>query len=234
MKYGVIVNGVFDERELIDITAKGFLGPMKGRVDTYDGYVMKEINKAYGMLECEGQTVLDIGANIGCFTKMALEKGASHVISIEPEPNNYAMLDLNTAGHHDRVSLYNVALTPEPMKNISLFLSPTGKNPGNSSVHDRRGRTAVEVKTAHVGAIFASYPEITVAKIDCEGAEFGLMPVLTKTNLKQIAVEFHINGFSTEIVRECHNMLIADGWVATQEPRIQENLWQTLAAYRRA
>ena len=126
MKYGVIKGGVFDERELIDINAKGFLGPMKGRVDTYDGYVMKEINKAYGMLECEGKVVLDIGANIGCFTKMALEKGAKHVVSVEPEKNNYAMLDLNTAGHHDRVSLYNAALTPEPMGNM-VFSIPSGK-----------------------------------------------------------------------------------------------------------
>lgn len=233
MKYGVIKNGEFDERELVDITAKGFLGPMKGRADTYDGYVMKEINKAYGMLKCEGKVVLDIGANIGCFTKMALEKDAKQVISIEPERNNFAMLDLNTAGFHDKVELYQCALTPEPMDNISLYLSDTGKNPGNSSIHSRRGRVAFEVKTISVIDVFDHHPDIEVAKIDCEGAEFGLMPVLTKTGLKQIALEYHINGFSIEAVHECHQMLLGDGWTCTHEPRIQENLWQTLAAYRR-
>lgn len=234
MKYGVIKDGEFDERELIDINAKGFAGPMKGRADTYDEYVMKEINAAYGVLECDGKVVLDIGANIGCFTKLALEKGAKHVVSIEPEPNNYNMLDLNTAGHHDRVTLYNSALTPFPSEPLTLFLSNTGKNPGNSSLHARRGRFQIEVPCVSVEHIFKEHPDIEVAKIDCEGAEFDLLPRLTKYPLKQIALEFHINGFSTGAVRKAHQLLIADGWVATREPRIQENLWQTLAAYRRA
>lgn len=231
-EYGVMVDGEFEERELEEINAKGFRNPMLGRMGTYDEYVMKEIHKSYGMLDVEGKVVIDIGANIGCFTRWALENGAKKVIAIEPEPNNFAMLTLNNS-QWDNVVCVNAAITPEPMGKIALYLSPTGKNPGNSSVHARRGRVGVEVNTIHVEAIFTAHPDIQVAKIDCEGAEYGLMPVLTKYPLEQMALEYHINGFSTQVVRETHQLLLSDGWITTREPKIQENLWQTLAAYRR-
>ena len=232
MTYGVVVDGVFEDRSLISINAKGFKEPMYGRVGTYDEYVMKEISKSYGMLAVEGKVVVDIGANIGCFTRWALEHGAKKVIAIEPEPNNFKMLELNTQGYENVVCL-NAAITPEPMGKIALYLAPSGKNPGNSSVHARRGRTGVEVNTIHVGAVFSGHPDINVAKIDCEGAEYGLMPELTKYPLEQMALEYHINGFDIQSLHDTHQLLLRDGWVATREPKIQENLWQTLAAYRR-
>ena len=231
-KYGVIVNGVFEDRELTEIRAHGFRNPMLGRVGTYDEYVMKEISKSYGMLAVEGKVVVDIGANIGCFTRWALEHGAKKVIAIEPEPNNFAMLTLNNS-QWENVVCIKAALTPEPMRKIPLYLAPSGKNPGNSSVHARRGRVGVEVNTIHVGGLFAEYPDIQVAKIDCEGAEYGLMPELTKYPLEQMALEYHINGFDIQSLHDTHQLLLRDGWVATREPKIQGNLWQTLAAYRR-
>lgn len=234
MKYGVIVNGEFEERELIDITAKGFLGPMKGRVGTYDQYVQKEINKSYGLLECEGKVVLDIGANIGCFTKMALEKGATQVISLEPEPNNYAMLDLNTAGFHDRVSLHNAALTSTHDGEMELYLSTTGKNPGNSSTTFRRGRSATKINAISVDTLVGLYPNMQVAKIDCEGAEYEFFDrLMANTNLEQVALELHISGFGTAKAQDLHDFMMFLGFRAVREPTIADNLWQTLATYRR-
>ena len=233
-KYGVMVEGEFEERELEHITARGFRASMWGRVGTYDEYVMKEIVKSYGSLSVEDKVVLDIGANIGCFSRWAVENGARKVIAIEPEPNNFAMLELNMEGHENVVPV-NAALVPFYSGEgvMELYIAPSGKNPGNSSLSPRRGRSSIFVSTVHVDAIFTGHPDISVAKIDCEGAEFGLMPVLTRTALEQMALEYHINGFGTANVRECHEMLLKDGWVTTREPKIQENLWQTIAAYRR-
>lgn len=235
MKYGVIKDGEFEERELVDITAKGFVGPMKGRADTYDGYVMKEINKSYGLLKCEGKIVVDIGANIGCFTKMALEKGAAHVISLEPEPNNYAMLDLNTAGHHDRVSLYNSALTSKHDGEMELWLSTTGKNPGNSSTTFRRGRSSTVIKAMSVDTLVELHPNMQVAKIDCEGAEYEFfVRLMANTNLEQVALELHISGFGTAKAQELHDFMMFLGFEAVRAPTIEDTLWQTLATYRKA
>lgn len=234
MKYGVIKDGEFSPREVQLYKPRGYEIPMFGRIGTYDEYVMKEIPRSYGMLEVKDKVVLDIGANIGAFTRWALERGAKKVIAIEPEPNNFAMLELNTTDFSDeQVIRVNAALTAKPQGPMTLYLSNTGKNPGNSSLTPRRGRAEIEVKTIHLEAIMTAHPETTVAKVDCEGAEFELLPELTKYPFEQMAMEYHINGFSTDEVHRTHRLLLADGWVATREPRIQENLWQTLAAYRR-
>lgn len=234
MKYGVIKDGEFEERELVDITAKGFLGPMKGRAGTYDQYVQKEINKSYGLLECKDKVVVDIGANIGCFTKMALEKGATKVISLEPEPNNYAMLDLNTAGFHDRVSLYNAALTSTHDGEMELYLSSTGKNPGNSSTTFRRGRSVSKINAMSVDTLVLNHPDMQVAKIDCEGAEYEFFDrLMANTSLEQVALELHISGFGTKKAQDLHDFMIWLGFRAVREPTIADNLWQTLATYRR-
>ncbi len=97
MKYGVLVDGEFEERNTFNMEAKGFTYPLMGREGTYDHYVMKEINRSYGRLDVEGHIVLDVGANIGCFSCWALQHNASHVIALEPEINNFRMLQLNTS-----------------------------------------------------------------------------------------------------------------------------------------
>ena len=72
------------------------------RPDTLDEYVFKEIKPSYNCLELgEGDIVLDIGANIGAFSKYAMEKGA-YVYAYEPEPENYELLVVNT--HPDSLS----------------------------------------------------------------------------------------------------------------------------------
>lgn len=43
-----------------------------------------------------GDTVLDAGANLGTFTKFALDRGASRVIAFEPEPTNIACRRITT------------------------------------------------------------------------------------------------------------------------------------------
>ena len=43
----------------------------------------------------KGDVVLDVGANIGAYTREALDEGASVVIAIEPGPENVACLRRN-------------------------------------------------------------------------------------------------------------------------------------------
>jgi FkbM family methyltransferase len=235
VKYGVNVEGTFWERDLIDINAKGFLKPMKGRVGTYDQYVMKEIDRSYGMLKVEGKVVLDIGANIGCFSCWAMDHGADHVISIEPEPNNFNLLskNINDRDSECGVTMYNAALTGQrDVEKTSLFLAPSGKNPGNSSTTSRKGRTEIKVRNLAVPNFFYANPGVEVAKIDCEGAEYDILPDLLQYGfLKQIALEFHISGFGIRKLEIAHEMLLDDGFEAVIPPKIQENLWQTLAYY---
>jgi FkbM family methyltransferase len=239
MQYGVLVNGEFDEREIYEMSAKGFTEPMWGRVGTYDQYVMKEINRSYGKLDVEGRVVLDIGANIGCFTCWALQRKAMRVISLEPEVNNFKMLQLN-ASRFDTddlypYHLYNAGLSSDTTGNSTLYLSPTGKNPGNSSTTPRRGRVEVPISLMSVDTLKSKHPVIDVAKIDCEGAEYDFIEPLIKAypDLRQVALEIHINGFGLDKAEELHRFMLSQGFTPKVPPRLQDNLWQTLATYER-
>ena len=242
MKYGVLVDGEFEPRETFNMEAKGFSHPMIGRVGTYDHYVMKEINRSYGQLDVQGQVVLDIGANIGGFTCWALQRKPLHVISLEPEYNNFQMLQLNVSPYGVDISieepytLYNKALSSNEDGESILYLSPTGKNPGNSSTTSRRGRIEVPISMISVATLKELHPIIDVAKIDCEGAEYEFIQSLigAYSNLRQVALEIHINGFGLDQAKELHTFMISEGFEAKTPPRLDnENLWQTLATYER-
>lgn len=234
-QYGVLVNGEFEERSLYQVTSKGFCEPIWCRVGTYDEYVSKEINRSYGKLDVEGRIVLDIGANIGCFSRWAVDKGAMHVISLEPEVNNFNMLSLNLKDEHD-VSLHNKALTADKDGDGVLYLSKTGKNPGNSSTTPRRGRVEVPISYMSVATLKSKHPVIDVAKIDCEGAEYEFMEALIEAypELRQVALEIHISGFGLLPAISLNNLMLDAGFTATVPPRLDnEGLWQTLATYER-
>jgi FkbM family methyltransferase len=234
MKYGVLVNGVFEEREVVDIHATGFSLPLKGRVGTYDEYVMKEIQRSYGQLNVRGKIVLDVGANIGTFTCWAEDHDAALVVAIEPEPNNFAMLELNTQ-EAENIHCYNVALTTDAEVPGKLWLSTTGKNPGNSSTTRRRGRIGIDIVNMSVDALKEEWPTIEVAKIDCEGAEYDFMKELIKAYpmLEEVAMEMHLSGFDINLAFELDLFMLDKGFRHVREPKIQDNLWQTLAHYRR-
>jgi FkbM family methyltransferase len=239
-KYGVLVDGEFEERETFNMEAKGFSQPMIGRVGTYDHYVMKEINRSYGQLDVEGRVVLDIGANIGCFTCWALQRKPLHVIALEPEINNWKMLTLNVSPYEadgfNAATVYNAALRSGPSGEGEMYLSKTGKNPGNSSTTPRRGRVAVPISFMGVDTLKSKHPVIDVAKIDCEGAEYEFIQSLIGAypDLRQVALEIHINGFGLKEAKELHTFMLSEGFTAKIPPRLDnDSLWQTLATYER-
>jgi len=241
MKYGVLVEGEFEERETYNMLAKGFSHPMIGRKDTYDHYVMREINRSYGQLDVEGRIVLDIGANIGAFTCWALQRKPLHVIALEPEVNNFAMLDLNTSPYGTQLpeepyTLHNAGLHSTKDGDDVLYLAKSGKNPGNSSTTSRRGRVESPIKLMSVAQLKENHPIIEVAKVDCEGAEYEFMEELIAHNpdLRQVALEMHISGFGLRKAQNLDDMMQAQGFTTKVPPKLDnDGLWQTLATYER-
>jgi len=240
-KYGVLVDGEFEERKTETMEAKGFTFPLFGRANTYDHYVMKEINRSYGKLDVEGRVVLDIGANIGCFSAWALQHKAMYVISLEPEVNNFNMLRLNTSPYgvdlpEEPYTLHNKALHSTDNGADVLYLAKSGKNPGNSSTTPRRGRVETPIEMMSVPQLKQYHPIIDVMKIDCEGAEYEFMPTLLDhyPDVRQIALEIHISGFGLEKAIALDNLMTAAGFKPLVAPKLDnDGLWQTLATYTR-
>ncbi len=223
---GVMVRGEYQEREIYEHRG------IKCRKNTYDSYVVNEIQRSYGMLNVKGKTVFDVGANIGAFTVWASKQGAGLVVAFEPEPYNFEMLQTNVFKLKGNYATHKIALTTGDDSSVELWIAPSGKNPGNSSLTPRRGRIPVKVSTGNFYYMLEQYrPE--VIKMDVEGAEFDLLEYGLPDYVKQIAMEIHLND---NILFSNASGLLAQfkDWECIKEPVLDnDKLWQTLGAWKR-
>jgi len=107
--------------------------------------------------------VLDIGANIGWYSKLAKLQGCS-VYSYEPDPRNFDILKENCPDSN----LFNVALGDNNFKKFLKF-NDTG-NYGDSQIRNDAGELTVDV--VKLDDIFLEDPsKIKAIKIDVQGYE---------------------------------------------------------------
>ncbi len=126
-----------------------------------------------------GDTVLDIGANIGYYTLLFAQKvgAAGKVIAIEAHPRFASITqDHVRLNGHDNVRLMNVAVSDRPGQ-VTLYEGPS-TNIGSTTLRRESGFTpSAVVKALPIMDILE--PEevgrISLIKIDIEGAE---IPVL--------------------------------------------------------
>lgn len=151
----------------------------------------------------EGDLCLDLGANVGEFTRRMAETGAD-VISFEPDPGAFSALEKavedlpnvtliqKAAGHRDdrlllhRSEKWSADRPAENTKSSSLV------NPGKSADDDN----AVMVEVVDIIAFIEALDrDIRIIKMDIEGAEWAIMdrlidhPVLSRIDC--IFVETH-------------------------------------------
>jgi FkbM family methyltransferase len=147
-----------------------------------------------------GDTVIDIGANVGCFTLLAAARvGASgRVIAIEPEPETYGQLVRNVtrSGYRNIVTRRHAvgarAGTAQlHVAGIALYSSLC------DSVDGRKAAGAGEpVSVVTLGQVMveASVERCHYLKMDCEGSEHEILRSLdaeTAARLDAITLEPH-------------------------------------------
>jgi len=121
-----------------------------------------------------GDVVLDCGANIGVFTRKALDKGARTVIAIEPAPENLACFRRNFARE---IETGQVVVRPVGVWNTAGEL-PLKIDAGNSAsdsfvdVHSSVAST-VMVPLVTIDSLVAdlALAKVDFIKLDIEGAE---------------------------------------------------------------
>jgi FkbM family methyltransferase len=151
--------------------------------------------------------VVDVGANIGSFTTLVLHSfPEAHVVSIEPEPHNAALLRRNIERNSfsKRCRVIESALGSH-IGEVTLYR--TGENTGTNSLYTQT-KDSVRVPCTTLDALFesATIEHCAILKVDCEGAEYDIFESASKTTLAKIdhvILEWHeITGKSVANVRE--------------------------------
>lgn len=145
--------------------------------------------------------VVDIGGHIGSFSYLALTKlQARHVIVVEPDPENFALLQKNLRSFiaDGRVTAINAGIGPENAK-LALANKP-GSNTGNALFAASDTGT---VPTVSLQQLLNSLEGPVLLKLDCEGCEYSALVAETDlSRVPEIVGEFHeLGGHRVEELR---------------------------------
>jgi FkbM family methyltransferase len=166
------------------------------------------IRREYGV-PLESRTIVDIGANMGCFTLFAASKiPTAKVFSYEPEPNNFSILDDNIQSNSlgDRIAPFKMAVaSTSGAREMTL-----GESPLNSLISDfTTGRkSSVTCTTLHSILEANRLDRIDLLKVNCEGAEYEIFGNLSEDDLSRISkirLEYHNLGNDGQSGRWLYN-----------------------------
>ena len=136
--------------------------------------------------------VLDLGAHIGGFTKVALDKGAATIIAVEAHPSTFEVLQYNFKDE-PRVKCIHGAIVADTYDKeyATLYLSTrVNTTLACSSMFPKTsGYVSIQVPIIRIGTLLK---DVTVIKCDIEGAEY-LLEIWDNlpNSIKAVAIDFH-------------------------------------------
>lgn len=142
------------------------------------------------------RSVLDLGANIGCFSLLAASSAIDcQVVACEPFPSTYERMKENFSNN-------SVSERIRPLQVAGVGKDGDVRMPEDSSIasHSRRlGQEGVLVKGLSLKSLLAvtGWEEIDFLKVDIEGGEYDLFEQADQKTLskcKRIGLEYHANG----------------------------------------
>lgn len=165
--------------------------------------------------------VLDVGAHIGTYSRLALQRGVAKVVAVEPDAGNCSVWELNCKEFGSRCELVRAAVADGGSKSVTLYRSNT-----SSCMHTlfaKRGRVDTEeVRAVSLDELMGG---VTKLKFDAEGAEYVVNLEAHLPNLAGLAVEFH--RISSLDWRKAAESLIdaiaAAGFRAIKLPKLTDN-----------
>lgn len=131
-----------------------------------------------------GMTVLEIGANIGFFTLLfsRLAGGAGRVISFEPDPGNFRLLEKNIEAN----ACGNVVCVRKAVsdKTGAARLFRSEEHHGDHRIFDSSdGRGSVEIEAAAIDDFLPAGAAVDFIKLDVQGAEYAALLGMERTIL---------------------------------------------------
>src|SRR5258708_15578088 len=133
-------------------------------------------------------TVIDLGANIGTFSRLMSQKYGCVCYAVEPNPDCFARL-----GDMTRVKPFNLAIADRD-GTMSFYVAANSE--ASSFVRTGDDDREIQVPTARLDAFVEQQGigTIDLLKVDIEGAEVPVLDSLPDAFLRsigQIAIEFH-------------------------------------------
>jgi len=161
------------------------------------------IKKEYFHDKCvidEDDIVVDIGANIGMFSRFAKFCKAKKVYSFEPHKENFKCLIRNKPPN---CKAFNYAIAgKDKLSNLYIDQNIGGHSLIYNNTNNTKTNQIVKVECRSINSLFEEnyFEKIDFLKIDVEGAEYEILREITDENLQKInkiSLEYHhfILGF---------------------------------------
>ncbi len=195
------------------------------RARTMDKAILKEvwirnIYDKHGIFVEKGDTIIDIGAQVGMFSVYASERSQSgNVYAFEPFIENYERLARHKAiNNKQNIFIYNEGVSStEGIQ--TLYLSPDNNTGGHSLHLKNHSDKKVDIRTIRLADFCARHNinRIDFLKMDCEGAEFDILfsdeAILQKVN--KLIMECH--PFNNNKVATMVELLERNGFAVIRE-----------------
>lgn len=163
------------------------------RFGFYEVAIREDYFAARQLIE-PGDTVIDVGANIGCFALLASRRvgPTGRVVALEPEARTFEQLQRNIAlNHATNVTALRLAIGGR-CGEVTLHISPESALFSSIYGHGDVGRADGRTQTVPMITLEELFNRHSIAhcrylKLDCEGAEHDIVASMTSEVAGRIA-----------------------------------------------
>ena len=165
--------------------------------------VMQSAYEGPGVAIRKGDIVIDCGAHVGVFTRLALRRGADRVIAIEPDPTNIACLRENLA---EEIAGGKVTVVEKGVWDLKIRL-PLSIHETNSAAHtfafesdDPNAETVAGIEVLPLDHIVQELQldRVDFIKMDIEGSEQpalkGAVDTIAQFKPRLAVCSYHVQG----------------------------------------
>jgi FkbM family methyltransferase len=154
-----------------------------------------------------------------------LRCGAKHVVTVEPEPANFSLLERNIAGLP--VTAIEAAVTATAGE-VTLYTNPRQRSRAAHSTADHYPRRDARVVPGVAFADLLRDYEPDRIKVDCEGAEYEIFESIAKIPETVVAVvmEMHLarKSWRNREAPELADRFRQEGFAVLQDPEFSEEV----------